>query len=222
MTYDRWKRWPEFQFKGQVKYKGGLKGWTVHMTTGPEGITSMIVCHIEGKSGSWTIPGWEKFGTFKRREDAANAFLDKTMYEPDIESLKAEYVDAWMVNNPHPPGEPFSKTVIDNIWTILVEECGAADSKDALLGRDYFRDCVDGKPAREHSEWRFQGAIGFGGKLYFRHNQWLVSCYAEEATPYVNLMIAEANARLNALHVQVWGTKRDDQLSLTARARMGK
>lgn len=48
-------------------------------------------------------------------------------------------------------------------------------------------------------EWRFQGGLGFGGKLYWNGRWFRVSCYPEHETPERKEMIAEANTRLKSI-----------------------
>lgn len=83
------------------------------------------------------------------------------------------------------------------IISILAQECGADEA--ALVGYgflDYLAKDV-GFPY----EWRFMGALGFGGKFKAdaRGGRWRVDCYAEDATPERLAMIERANARLDQL-----------------------
>jgi hypothetical protein len=84
----------------------------------------------------------------------------------------------------------------DEIFTVLVEECGARES----LRAEFLHHWPCG-------EFRFQGALGFGGKIHSRGGiiydgvwEWskklFVSCYAEDETPERREMILRANARL--------------------------
>jgi hypothetical protein len=80
---------------------------------------------------------------------------------------------------------------------ILVEECGLrADD-----GRDGFVWTIS-DPHQDCREYRFMGALGFGGK--FRNNGNRndtphVDCYREDETPERLAMIERANARLAEL-----------------------
>jgi len=85
------------------------------------------------------------------------------------------------------------RDLADRIFTILVDTCGANPR-----GRDLFVDAhVRGVDCEEY---RFQGAIGFGGKFrtdHHGHPQHLyVTCYPEEETPKTLKMIELANAAL--------------------------
>lgn len=83
---------------------------------------------------------------------------------------------------------------------ILIEECGhrVIDPRDG----EAFVSGVTGKHRGPCREWRFMGALGFGGK--FRNNgnhnnTPYVDCYPEHETPARLEMIAKANARLAEL-----------------------
>lgn len=84
-----------------------------------------------------------------------------------------------------------------DVYAILVECAGAsADS----IGRDSFIIHFTGdKPT---NEWRFCGALGFGGK--FRFPRMTVDCYREDENPERLEMIKRTNERLADLHAD-WG-----------------
>lgn len=209
MPYDRYKRWPEFSFRNGTKHEDGTRSWTAYRAAlvGSKGVLVLVV-RLQGKPGTWCIPGYHddccvmNLGTFKRREEAAEAFLAEILYKPDTEALGQGCLEARYTNNLHPHDEPFSEETASKIWDLLVLECGALETD-----RDGFISYVTQRPSKELVEWRFQGAIGFGGKIHFGRNRWSVSCYREEENPYVNLMIAEANHRLQLLHVSLWGLR---------------
>jgi len=77
------------------------------------------------------------------------------------------------------------------IWKILQEECGA--------GEDTYGFATHSEPI---SEWRFQGNLGFGGKIRFRDGVPYVDCYPEDETILRRIRIAEANTRLLTLYVK--------------------
>jgi len=208
VTYNVYERWPEFQFKNRKAVPAGLQ-WSVYMTD-PSGVKSTLICAIQGKSNTWIIPGYDAgtprdLGVFKKRELAAAAYLEAASWKPERERLEAQYKEACWINAPRPLDKPLSSEVANEIWTILVEECGA--SEDSVVGRGNFVPFLLTEPSGGLSEYRFQGEIGFGGKIYFNPRQFYVGCYTEEETPYVLLMIARANARLQELHVKHWGTR---------------
>lgn len=80
---------------------------------------------------------------------------------------------------------------IESIYDVLVRVCGATDTASERLGFGmHFPTC---------GEWRFQGDLGFGGKVYCDGFQVWVSCYREDATPGRRATIARANAALAAV-----------------------
>lgn len=76
----------------------------------------------------------------------------------------------------------------DGIYDVLVEECGAPE------GQDYRTDFAVHFPACV--EYRFGGALGFGGKVWWSHDKLYVTCYPEDRTLERDTMIEHANARL--------------------------
>lgn len=94
----------------------------------------------------------------------------------------------------HP--DPYTYPDSDAVYDILVAVCGAYDSSDA---RKQFRcrwpECV---------EYRFQGDLGFGGKVWAERGRVWVTCYSEDETDARRVMIQYANERLGTL-VQMHG-----------------
>jgi hypothetical protein len=78
------------------------------------------------------------------------------------------------------------------VYDILAAHAGAEDSAGA---RARFVCCAveDGI-----TEWRFQGTLGFGGKLRFRRHaaHFYVDCYEEDLTAERRRIIAETNLQL--------------------------
>jgi hypothetical protein len=68
---------------------------------------------------------------------------------------------------------------------------------------DYFGvfcdDMMDYMVSARHPEYRFQGAVGFGGKLNFDGHRLYVTCYREDETPERLKDIDAANAKLGEL-----------------------
>ncbi len=91
------------------------------------------------------------------------------------------------------------ETVLDKIYTILVNVCGAAESE-----RPWF---LQNQRAADHpTEWRFRGHLGHGGKFWRVPGYRLeddvrlyVTCYREDETPSRLAMITEANRQLSLL-----------------------
>jgi hypothetical protein len=64
---------------------------------------------------------------------------------------------------------------LNDIYTVLVEHAGALD-----LEREDFLDAhMSDRPPRE---WRFRGALGFGGKIYDATTTHLVGCHHDDVT----------------------------------------
>jgi hypothetical protein len=78
------------------------------------------------------------------------------------------------------------------VYEVLVEVCGA--SADDPLGFVYH---YSERKRRPSNEFRFCGALGFGGK--FRYPAFSVDCYPEDETPDRRELIVEANKRLALL-----------------------
>lgn len=77
----------------------------------------------------------------------------------------------------------------DAVWQILVQECDASSW--------WHEEFMQHWP--ECREFRFQGALGFGGKVYSDPGRVYVTCYPEDKTAQRKRRIAVANARLAAL-----------------------
>lgn len=80
-------------------------------------------------------------------------------------------------------------TFHEQVWAVLNEECGAAATMPHEFTHHWPK-CV---------EYRFQGDLGFGGKVYAQGNRLWVSCYGENRTTARDSMIEKANSRLAAL-----------------------
>ncbi|ACL61706.1 hypothetical protein [Methylobacterium nodulans] len=84
----------------------------------------------------------------------------------------------------------------DAIYTALVEEAGAPDD---VYDREMFvRSAAGVLPL----EWRFQGRLGFGGKLYFDGERPpRVDCYPQDRNEEREAIIARTNERLTILEI---------------------
>lgn len=78
----------------------------------------------------------------------------------------------------------------EKIYDILVKECGAYDDAET---RSAFRQLFPGC-----GEYRFQGSLGFGGKVWASNNRVWVNCYNEDNTPERLAMIRRTNGLLEA------------------------
>lgn len=88
--------------------------------------------------------------------------------------------------------KPLTEAEAAAVWDVLVEH---ADASPAM--RDEFVLMhVNGRC----DEFRFIGALGFGGK-FWRHN-WRVTCYREDETAARLAIIAATNAALGELRME--------------------
>lgn len=87
------------------------------------------------------------------------------------------------------------------VYDVLVEECGASADPDA---RGDFAYHQSSDTDFKGHEYRFMGALGFGGKFWTVPRMtnfpgWYVNCYSEDETPKRRAMIERANKRLDVL-----------------------
>lgn len=87
--------------------------------------------------------------------------------------------------------------ILEQVITICVEECGARGENFLLYGfAHHFAEHLRDHPTG-YFEWRFQGDLGYGGKLkYQSHDGFHVDCYREDETPERLERIEKANKRL--------------------------
>ena len=90
----------------------------------------------------------------------------------------------------------------EEVWRMLVETCGASQHEDDMA-------CfVCYAQEDDPLEYRFQGNLGFGGKLYFHvavaGSPLRVACYPEDETPDRKRMVDNANESLIAFS-KIWG-----------------
>lgn len=86
---------------------------------------------------------------------------------------------------------PLTREQAEAVYDILRDECRAGGR-----GRESF---VIYQTLSFCPEYRFMGALGFGGKFYRCNGRWYVCCYSEDVTPALSQMMEKANARLAAL-----------------------
>lgn len=89
----------------------------------------------------------------------------------------------------------------DQLWDILARTCGARTMKEDFLFHvgNALEELKKPEPFRG-LEYRFSGALGFGGKIYIEyHRAPRVGCYKEDDTPKRLKMIDKANAELEKL-----------------------
>ena len=93
--------------------------------------------------------------------------------------------------------EPLSEEIANEVYNVLVQECGARDDNTFISERLAFVM----RQTREHiREWRFMGDLGFGGKFWNNNGRFYVNCYPEELNDEKQRMIDRANARLAPIY----------------------
>lgn len=87
---------------------------------------------------------------------------------------------------------PMTGPQANAVYDILVEHTGADE--------DWMRDdFVHHQTADSTDEYRFQGALGFGGKFWNCNDRWYVTCYPEDLTSDRQRAIDETNTALAEL-----------------------
>ena len=88
---------------------------------------------------------------------------------------------------------PMSYADANAVYDILVEHAGEVVDE---YSRQRF---VDAQMAYVEREYRFMGALGFGGKFRRRYDDvWFVACYPEDMNPHRQAVIDATNAALDA------------------------
>ena len=91
----------------------------------------------------------------------------------------------------------YDEATLSAIYDILIRTCGAWDTADA---RTQFVTAVDQFAAAWSFEYRFQGLLGFGGKIWLYNGDYpYVNCYKEDETKERNKAMAQANQDLRNL-----------------------
>jgi hypothetical protein len=92
-------------------------------------------------------------------------------------------------------GSSADRTRSKAIYDILVAQAGAfADESDRYQFEQAYLDRESGFGL----EFRFQGSLGFGGKIrYTASTGWYIDCYREDESPQRNRVIASVNAALS-------------------------
>lgn len=85
----------------------------------------------------------------------------------------------------------------NKIWEILVRHAGQREDNRERL--DFIR-CLTQQWDSQNVEWRFCGALGFGGKLYYNNNGLYVNCYTEDLNPKREQILQTTNSALRMLH----------------------
>lgn len=91
--------------------------------------------------------------------------------------------------------EPITEEAANEIYDALIEHAGCykpvKGRRDPYRGA-FVRDATEGF----WTEYRFQGSLGFGGKVWNRHDRWDVNCYHEDETPARTAAIEATNEAL--------------------------
>ena len=88
-----------------------------------------------------------------------------------------------------PPGT----TQADAIYDLLVSKVGAHPRHRTEFVESLMEGC---------REFRFQGKLGFGGKIYVDPHRIRIGCYRDDGTPERLAIILEVNAELEKLNVE--------------------
>lgn len=91
------------------------------------------------------------------------------------------------------PPQGMTKHIANRIYDTLVVHCDAPDTR-----LDRLQCCAHILQEFGRLEYRFQGSLGFGGKLWMNRD-WYVSCYPEDQTPERDTAVTAANAALDEL-----------------------
>jgi hypothetical protein len=78
------------------------------------------------------------------------------------------------------------------IFDALVDTCGARESRREDFIHYLSQD-------QKNHEYRFQGFLGFGGKLYHQWDELWVGCYPEDMDKVKQSMIHEAHTRIEEI-----------------------
>jgi len=84
--------------------------------------------------------------------------------------------------------EPLTTEQASAVFDLLVRHAGASES----LRDEFLYHLTNGC-----WEFRFQGWLGSGGKLYVEPSRWRMSCYPEDETPDRLRMIETTNAEID-------------------------
>ena len=96
------------------------------------------------------------------------------------------------------PAQPrrLSWEEVGAVWDTLVLHAGASDHVDH---KDTFTIYASGRESVP--EYRFQGSLGFGGKVRYLDGKWSVYCYPEDWTAERAAIIATTNDALAMVNI---------------------
>ena len=88
-----------------------------------------------------------------------------------------------------------TEEMANKVWDVLIEHAGAS-SHDA----DRLAFVISSVGEDRLPEYRFQGALGFGGKVYLRDRRgWEVYYYPEDRSQKRDAIVSRTNAALFAI-----------------------
>jgi len=91
--------------------------------------------------------------------------------------------------------KPLTTLEAIQVYGALVSYCDYKPRDNALVDLVTFvRDVTE---SGGNYEWRFKGALGFGGKLHGNNDGWYVSCYPEDNNLMRDTIVKDTNAQLN-------------------------
>ena len=187
----------KFSYRRNCPGQYGVYWWDI--TTAKK---DALLCVIEGSAGAWTVPmpnPKDTLGPFKTRDQAIETFLKDTL--GDISEQMEQDLQQKKDRNPHRKTRRLTKDQAEYIYNILITECGAGWRE-----RERFVYAQADMQQTPH-EYRFCGALGFGGKFWNVGSSFYVNCYREDQTPMILYAIAEANLMLQQFYVEEFDGK---------------
>ena len=100
--------------------------------------------------------------------------------------------------------QPITEEAANRIYDALIEHAGAyrVPENECDLSRDSF---VSYAAEGSWTEFRFQGALAFGGKVWNNAGRWYVNCYPEDRNETRKAIIEKTNSALAALFEETFG-----------------
>ena len=96
---------------------------------------------------------------------------------------------------------PVDEITAECIWDVLVEHCGAHNDEEGWNMLSFIQAATDGR----WSQWRFQGTLGFGGKVWNNDGRFYVNYYREDETSEREAAQKAANVELAKIYEEVNG-----------------
>lgn len=173
---------PNFKYR---KKDGGHQAFAL---VGKSEGTWEPLCHLTGRRGQWTIVEDLSMGSFSRRWEAAIAYADRFLMAPLLEQNR-EILRWWRIQPFKIEIETLSEDTANQIYDILVDECGAYAHQRKTFVEAHAKNACD--------EFRI-GGFSFGTK-FRSHGGWWVDCYPEDQNYRSVGCILHINQRLKEL-----------------------